>query len=312
MRLLCAIVNWRTPDLTARALRTLVPQLDPRRDRVIVVDNASGDDSVELLRAVVDDEGYRDVAEIVPSEINGGYGHGNNIAFRRGLREASPPAYFYVLNSDAFPEPGAVDTLVRFMDETPDAGIAGSHVRGVDGVPHHTAFRFPSPAGELESTSRLGVVSRVLEASAVALPIPTRTTAVDWVSGASMMIRREVLTQVGLFDETFFLYYEETDLCRRAHDAGWSAYYVPSSSVAHVGSASTKLQDLQRRTPSYWFDSRRHYFLKHHGRRGLWKANAAWLTGSTLLRTRRVLQRRPTETPSKQYRDFIRHGLRSE
>jgi hypothetical protein len=144
----------------------------------------------------------------------------------------------------------------------------------------------------------------------VALPIPKRTQQVDWLAGASMMIRRRVLEEVGLFDEAFFLYFEETDLCRRARLAGWPTFYVPESSVAHIGSASTGMKDLKKRTPQYYFDSRRHYFLKNHGALYLLVANLSWVLGFSVGHVRRRMMNRPDRVHrSRAFVDFIHYNF---
>ena len=131
----------------------------------------------------------------------------------------------------------------------------------------------------------------------------------DWVAGASMVIRRDVLDEIGLFDEQFFLYFEETDLCLRAAKAGHPTYYVPESRVTHIGSASTGLKDLSKRLPTYWFESRRHYIGKHHGKKYLWGSNLAWAGGHTLWQVRRRLQRKPPADPPHLLADFLKFNF---
>ena len=126
----------------------------------------------------------------------------------------------FMLNPDAIAEPNTVTTLLSFFDRNPKAGIAGSRISGLDGAPHTSAFRCPTPLGELESGLRLGIATRVLNRWVVAPGPRTTTGSVDWVAGASFMIRRKVFEDVGLFDEEFFLYFEEIDLCARAAKAG--------------------------------------------------------------------------------------------
>src|SRR5690606_31205032 len=103
---------------------------------------------------------------------------------------------------------------VTYLDSHPEVGFAGSHIHGEDGAPHTTAFRFPSIASEFEGAAKTGPVSKLLKNAIVAPPLPTQTTRVDWLAGASVLMRQKVLDRIGLFDETFFLYFEETDLCR--------------------------------------------------------------------------------------------------
>jgi len=120
------------------------------------------------------------------------------------------------------------------------------------------------------------------------------------------MIRRDVLEKIGLFDETFFLYFEEIDLCRRALLAGWPTFYVPHSSVAHIGGASTGIKETHKRMPPYYFHSRRHYYLKNHGVFYLWLANVCWVLGFSLGHVRRKIMRRPDLVHRKRmFRDFL-------
>lgn len=309
MRLLAVIVNYRTARMTADALGALVPELRAIPGaRGVVVDNDSRDGSYESLRDAIASQGWSDVLGVVRSDRNGGFGYGNNFAIREALRAAAPPEYVYLLNSDAFPDPGSIRRLLEFMDATPRAGIAGSYIHGPDGTPHPTAFRYPSWISEFEAPLGIGWVTWKLNRWVVSMPVPKQPQQVDWLAGASMMIRRRVLEDVGLFDETFFLYFEETDLCRRARLAGWPTFYVPQSTIAHIGSASTGMKDLKRRTPSYYFDSRSHYFRKSHGRAYLWLANFAWIVGYLLGHARRRLMKRPDLVHrSHVFADFIRY-----
>src|SRR5690606_33467105 len=141
------------------------------------------------------------------------------------------------------------------MDEHPDVGLAGSRIENPDGTPRRSAFRFHSLAGEFEKAMRWGVVSKLLSRWIVAPPVQENAHPTDWVSGACMIVRRQVLEQVGLLDEHYFLYYEEQDLALRAARAGWTCWYVPASRVVHlVGQSSgvTGAQRTQKRTPRYW------------------------------------------------------------
>lgn len=315
MKVLTIIVNYRTPELTCKSIRAAMQACAavPGEMKIVLVDNDSGDGSFEKIRQTVEREGWADRVEVRASGHNGGFGFGNNFAMRPALASADPPDYVYLLNSDAFPADDALAELVSYMDANPAAGIAGSYIHGVDGQPHETAFRFPSVLSEFEHAMRLAVLRRLLKSYILPLPIPTQACAVDWLAGASMLLRRQMLDRVGLFDESFFLYFEETDLCRRARLAGWPTVYIPESKVAHVGSASTGLQDATRRVPGYWFDSRQHYFVKNHGHLTLWLANAAQILGGAIFRVRRYVQgqrsRRPL--PERFLRDLIGHMLRS-
>jgi GT2 family glycosyltransferase len=140
--------------------------------------------------------------------------------------------------------------------------------------------------------------------------LPDKTCTVDWLAGASLMMRQNVLDEVGLFDENFFLYFEETDLCRRAKLAGWETIYVRDSEVAHIGSVSTGMKTWDR-MPEYWFNSRLHYFVKNHGRGYAFAATIAHLAGAAIYRVRAVLQGKPQVDPPKFLRDFAAHSVRA-
>lgn len=310
-RILTVILNFRTPDLTLRAATAALADLPGDADEVLVIDNGSGDDSLERLAQGFADRGWdRDPRmRLVASDRNGGFGAGMNFGMRTGMASGARPDFIYLLNSDAWPDPGAIATLRDFLQAHPRAGLAGSHVRGTDDAPHRTAFRFPSVPGEFEASVRTGVISRLLHRHIVAFALPDGATRVDWTAGASLMLRRAMLDEIGLFDETFFLYFEETELCHRAARAGWECWFVPDSRVVHVGSASTGMKSWTR-LPGYWLDSRRHYFTKTHGPAHFLAATLANLAGTGLWRLRCLLQGRPHGDPDHYLRDLVAHALR--
>jgi N-acetylglucosaminyl-diphospho-decaprenol L-rhamnosyltransferase len=281
-----------------------------------VVDNDSQDGSEDVLRAAVaaaqaaGTEGYEHV-EVVQSGRNGGFGAGNNVGIRRALQSDDPPEYVYILNSDAFPAEDAVKLLVDTLDASPRTGIAGSYIHGVDGDPHVTAFRFPTIQSEIETSVAFGPVTRLLQKYVVPIGIPERTQEVDWLAGASMLMRASMLNEIGLFDETFFLYFEETDLCHRAHRAGWKTIYVLESRVAHVGSASTGMKTWKR-IPGYWLDSRRHYFTKNHGAGYFVAATSVRALGASLFEVRRRIQGQASRETEGFVGDLVRHMVKGK
>ena len=312
-RLLTVILNWRSAEMTLRAAEAALRALEGIDGALVIVDNNSGDGSFEVMSEVVAARGWDTGAQavrVLQSGRNGGFGAGNNFGIRAGLPDGSKPDFVYILNSDAFPEPAAIQALLQHLQRHPATGFAGSFIYGDDGVPHRTAFRFPSAAAEFEAQIRFGPVSRLLANSIVAQPIPQATGGVDWLAGASLMMRQAVLDQIGLFDETFFLYFEETDLCRRAALAGWPADYVRESRVMHIGSASTGMRDW-RRIPRFWLDSRLHYFVKNHGRGYACAATLAHLAGGVAWRARLLIQRKDRGDPPFYLWDLTRHHLQA-
>ena len=316
MKLLTVVVNYKTPEMTLASIESTLRALTRVAGgwKITVVDNDSQDGSFDKLCQEVtahqqaNHPGWTRV-EVIASSSNGGYGAGNNIAIRRALTSDNPPEYIYVLNSDAFPAEHAITHLIDHLDCHPQVGIVGSYLHGDDARPHTSAFRFPSIGSEFEGALRLGVISRLLKNYIVPLGAPECTRQVDWVVGASMMLRRRVIEDVGLFDETFFLYFEETDLCRQALLAGWSTVYVRESTVMHIGSATTGMKRWQK-VPEYWFDSRRHYFLKNHGSVYFWTATSARLLGEGLWQLRRRLQGKEDSGPPGQIGQLVRHSIK--
>ncbi len=316
MKLAVIILNFRTPDMTVDAITASVAALVhvPFEWSITVVDNDSGDGSEDKLRAAClqkqqeNTQGW-DRIEVLQSGNNGGFGAGNNVGIRHVMMRDDELEYIYILNSDAFPEEKALVELVTFLDSNADYGIAGSYIFGTDGEPHITAFRFPTIQGELEGAIRLGLVTRLFKNHVVPIGIPETSIDVDWLAGASMLMRVDMIHQIGLFDETFFLYFEETDLCLRAHRKGWRTRYILDSRVAHVGSASTGMKKWER-IPGYWLDSRRHYFTKNHGRMYFAIATMAKLVGRFVWKLRCSISSKVDQEPKGFGRDIISHWLR--
>ena len=307
------IVNYRTPGLVVDCLRSLAPQVRELADaRVVVVDGGSGDGSTETLVADIRQEGWGRWVELLPLADNRGFAAGNNAAIRPWLHSPAAPDYVLLLNPDTVVRPGGVRALVEFMEAHPGAGIAGSRLEDPDGTPQRSAFRFPSLASEFDGGLRLGLVTNLLSRYVVAPTVRDESHEADWVSGASLMVRRAVFEAVGLMDEAFFLYYEETELCFRARRAGWTTWYVPESRVVHLVGQSTGLNSNQtpaRRIPEYWLRSRRHYFSKCHGALYRVACDVAWAVGFLCWRVRRRVQGKPDRDPPNLLVDFLRFSL---
>jgi N-acetylglucosaminyl-diphospho-decaprenol L-rhamnosyltransferase len=306
---LTVLLNFRTAEMTIQALEAVLREMDGIDGAITVVDNDSGDGSFEKLHDTVQAKGWERV-RVLQAGRNGGYGAGNNFGMNQKLPDGSNPDFVYLLNSDAFPEPGSLLVLLNYIRLHPRVGFAGGRIHGEDGELHRSAFRFHTIFSEFETAAATGPISRLLKRHIVALPAPEESQEVDWLAGASLLIRRQTLDEVGQFDERFFLYFEETDLCLRAQRAGWSSVYVPQSRVMHIGSVSTGMKTW-RRMPSYWFDSRLRYFMKNHGVLYAATATTAYLAGALILRTRWLLsaQGRPSGAPEHFLRDLLSHDF---
>lgn len=305
-KVLTVILNWRTAEMTLRAVAAAETAMEGIAGAITVVDNDSGDGSFEKMSAALADHSR---VRVVQSGRNGGFGAGNNVGIRLGLPDGSRPAFIYILNSDAFPAADAIRHLLTYLKANPQVGFAGSFIHGPDGEAHNTCFRFPSVASEFEGAARTGPISRRLAHRAVPLDVPKASGPVEWVAGASLMMRDSVLQDIGLFDENFFLYFEETDLCRRARQAGWATHFVMESRIEHIGSVSTGMKRWTR-VPQYWFDSRWLYFKKEGGRSYAILATMAHVAGGLILRTRRLVQPQVRPDPPHFLRDLLSHALK--
>ena len=306
------VVNYRTPDLTIRCLDALEPARAAFPDlKVVVVDGGSGDSSAARLEQAVRERGW---ASFLPLEVNGGFAFANNRALA-ALAAAGPlPEAIALVNPDARVCAGALEALAALLDREPRAGAVGALLVQEDGRPQSSAFHFPTLRGELCRGARIHLLERVLGVPSSSID-GDAAMEVPWVTGAAVLLRTAALEEVGLFDDGFFLYFEETDLMRRLGRAGWSVWHEPRARVVHDGGASTAIRDPAsgmphaRRMPRYWYESRRRYFALAHGRTYAVLAGLAWLTGLGLWKLRRAVAPREDTGPSHSGRDTIAHGL---
>ena len=220
------------------------------------------------------------------------------------------PDYVYVLNPDTEVRPGAIGSLVRFLEASPQVGIAGGNFEHLDGRIWPIAFRFPTIFSELSHGLQIGIVSRLLRRWTVAWPMIQLTQPIDWICGAAMMIRPAVFDRIGGFDENYFLYFEETDFCNRARRAGYATWYVPESRVMHIMGQSTKVTDekaVLQRFPAYWFQSRRRYFAVTFGVLHAMVIDLIAVLANSLGLMKRLALRRPSVP--YYIRDLISHSV---
>jgi N-acetylglucosaminyl-diphospho-decaprenol L-rhamnosyltransferase len=318
-RLLVVIVNYKTAALTTACLRSLEQEVRSVPGiTVAVVDSASGDGPAlaEAIRA----HGWESWATLKVAPRNGGFSAGNNAAIGPALAAANPPHFILLLNPDTEVRPGALRILLEFMEAYPEIGIAGAGLENPDGTDWPFAFRFMTPSNQLLNGLRLGVLDRLFSSRVVARRMDQdRANRVDWVSGSSMIVRREVFDSIGLMDEDYFLYFEEVDFCLRARRAGWPCWYVPQSRIMHIGGQSTGMTNgetasdrppqKRARVPAYWFESRRRYFVKNFGIARAIAADLAFGIGYACWRLRRRVQRKPDLDPPHMLADFWRHSV---
>jgi N-acetylglucosaminyl-diphospho-decaprenol L-rhamnosyltransferase len=305
------IVTFKSAILTIESLRSLLTErATPGLSlRAIVVDNASGD--LPVIADAVKRFDWSSWVTLVLAPKNGGFAYGNNLGIERAYSSA-PPAYVYLLNPDTQVRPGAVGTLVNFLETHPDVGIAGGRFEKHDGRDDSIAFRFPNMISEVDRGLEFGLVSRLLEPWNTVRHMGQSNERVDWICGASMMIRPEVFGAIGGLDENYFLYFEETDFCWRARKAGFSTWYVSDSRVMHIGGQSTAVTDLTdgpKRLPPYWFESRRRYFIVTFGLVLAMAIDVVAAVAQLLGSLKRILQGRQDRAIPHYLRDLIRFSV---
>ena len=311
MKLLVVIVNYRVAHLTIDCLRSVAEEIGRvPGTHVAVCENGTGDDSAARIQRAIDDNHWASWCTLTAISPNLGFTGGNNAILKPAMESPDPPQYFLLLNADTIVRPNAIKALVDYMDQNPHVGIAGSRLEDPDGTPQRSAFRFQTPISEFEGNLRFGPVSRLLERWVVAPPVKDQAFKTDWVSGASMIIRREVLRDIGLLDDGFYTYFDDIDLCFNAQKAGWPTWYVPASRVVHlVGQTTGISRKSSRRQPQYLFEARRRYFLKNYGPFFAAMADAGMIIGLAAWKVRVLVTGKEDPTPPHIFRDSIRHSV---
>ena len=233
------VVTWNTAELTSQALRRLV-EVDHGCDlRLLVHDNASSDGTPDALSAAVPQ------AEVVRGQRNLGFARAVNLLLAR-----SDAPWFLALNSDAWPEPGAIGALLRTAESRPRAGAVAARLVRPDGVLEHSTHPFPTVG--LALVDALGLRARLPRRWAERRMLQgawdhDRPRQVDWAVGAALLLRRQAVAEVGDFDERFFMYVEDLEWCHRAGRHGWETWFEPTAVVRHVGNASGARRFGERR-----------------------------------------------------------------
>jgi GT2 family glycosyltransferase len=253
-----SIVHYRTPEPLLACLDAVEAARAECSLDVTVTDNASGDDATASRVAA-----RFPAVRWVQNERNLGYGRAHNQALR-----GTDARHLLVLNADAALQPGALGRLVAELDQQLALAVVGPRLRYPDGRPQPSRRRFPQPwTFFVESTQwqRFVPANPLLDRYYVADRPDDEPQDADWLVGACLLVRARAATEVGLFDERYFLYSEEIDWCQRFRAAGWGVRYLPSAEVVHVEGASTRQAPAQR-TAHFW-RNRLRYVETWHGPR---------------------------------------------
>lgn len=300
VRIAAVIINYKTPDLTLAAVRSLYEQMDAQRDAIFVVDNCSNDGSLEVLREAFANEAWPGRIELLASDRNGGFSYGNNFAMCRVDAEA-----YLLLNSDAELDAGALGLMWSALQSDAGRGLVGPLMHGQDGELQNSCFVDRSPWSEFLATAKTGLLTRLFANFGVREVASEEAGGaardVDWLSFVCLLIRGETFRDVGPMDDGYFMYREDNDYCRRARQKGWSVYYLPQASAMHLNKGWSG-KELARQ-PAFYYESRARYFCKFYGWPGLLAANVLWILGRLVHAPREWLGR-PASAPLAAWRDI--------
>jgi GT2 family glycosyltransferase len=254
------IVSYRCRELLRACLGSLDEHPASRRMQVFAVDNASDDGTIEMVKSEFPK------VRLHAARENLGFARANNLA----IREGSAP-YVLALNPDTRVTSGALDRMLALMDERGNIGIAGCRLVLEDGTLDHAAKRsFPTPLSALSHFTGFGrrgnASVRLAQYRAPELD-EHASGPVDAVNGAFMLIRRAALEEVGLFDEGYWMYMEDLDLCYRFRDVGWLTWYEPAATVIHVKAGTSGKHRRPRANYAFHYGMFRFYRLHYAAER---------------------------------------------
>ena len=257
LQLSIVIVSYNVRDFLHQAIRSLDKARSGLKSEIIVVDNASADGSVEMLRSRFPK------VRVISNEKNLGFARANNLGLKRARGE-----FCLLINPDTVVQEDTLRVMLKFFKGNPEAGLAGCKILNPDGTFQLACRRsFPTPwvaFTKLFGLAALMPKSRLFGKYNLTYLETDKTYEVDSVSGSFMMVRRKVYQQVGGLDEEFFMYGEDLDWCFRIQHSGWKIFYVPSTSIIHYKGESTRRSSLNEIRTFY---EAMHLFVeKHHGR----------------------------------------------
>jgi N-acetylglucosaminyl-diphospho-decaprenol L-rhamnosyltransferase len=292
------LVNYNTANLLPRAIGALSDASRNLRVQTIIVDNASRDGSVALIRSQFPE------CSLIANKNNVGFGRANNQAL-----PLVKGRYVLLLNTDAFVGADSLEKTIAYMDGHPKCGILGVRLTGEDGTVQPSARYFPTPwsrfvarAG-LDKLYKHGRIADKLDFD------PKSVQNCDWVTGCYFLVRKTVIDQVGLFDPRYFLYYEEVDHCLAAKKAGWEVVCFLGTTVIHIGGESAKsdseITSSGRQIEAHQIESELLYFRKNNGISGVWLNVVLTALADAIIMAKQILKLRSPLEFSLYFRHIV-------
>lgn len=285
-RITVSIINYRTGQMTLDCVRSVLADAGQWPVHVTVVDNRSDDGSADLIGDWIAAQDPAVPVTLVRSVTNSGYSGGHN----QGMA-AMPADHYLILNSDALLRPGFFDAIHAAISRHPQAGLIVPRLEGEDGEVQNNCFRFAGPTSEFIRGAMSGPVTKLLKHRVVALDADPVDAQIEWASFACILLNGAMVDQIGMMDEGYFLYFEDSEYCLRARRAGWPIVRAPQAVAIHFRGGSGPVKELARarkRAPEYYYRSRARFLTQAHGRAGLIAANLAWHSGRMLAQLRRL------------------------
>ena len=283
MNLTVMLVSYNSASLLPQAIGCLRSAASETKLDILVVDNASRDDSLSVINRECSD------CKLIVNTTNVGFGRANN-----QLLDHFRGGYALLLNTDAFVSPDTLSKTISYMESHPDCGVLGVRLIGRDGDLQPSCRYFPTPFNVFLSRTGLTKLFPGVRLVDDMHWDHASERECDWVPGCYYLIRREVIDQVGLFDPRYFLYYEEVDHCKRVKEAGWKVIYFPHTNVVHIGGESAKsageLSSTGRQLSALQIESEMLYLRKHHGLLGLAFHMILLTVGDAILTLKDVLK----------------------
>jgi len=310
---LIVTVNYKTSRLVTDLILSLQPELSKLgKTHMVIVDNASGDDSVDYLQNYINQNSINWVT-VVASKDNAGYAAGNNLGINTVLNTNKTAERIWFLNPDTKIKENAGSSLIEAINEK-GLHIVGSKLEDDDGTLQCSHFNFPGIISELSAGFRLGLFDKLVKKYLVRTEPSDNPVKTDWLAGASFMVSKAYIETIGLIDDDYFLYFEELDFCLQGKRNNMPCWYIPSSRVYHAVGAATGISDHRKkapRRPQYWFDSRRRFFLKNYGVVKLTGCDLAFIFGYSTWLLRSKLTNNPdlAKEPPHFLKDFIKNSF---
>ncbi len=308
MKLLVVITSYQARDLTLACLQSLAGEVAANPGmKVGICDNGNEDDTASFLNQAVVDNGWQDWVYIKTVTPNRGFSGGNNVILNDALESDADYDYYLLLNADTIVRPCAIKRLLETASNNPEIGIVGPRVEDTKGGAQVSCFRYISPLSEFIRSAETGPITKLFKKWDVPIQPSKNPITPQWTSFCCALIRKEVIQEISVLDEGYFLYFDDVDYCRSAQNAGWGISHQPEAVVVHLKGQSNpvvKNAAMLQRRPGYWYRSRSWYFNKFYGRAGLLTANLLWHGGRVISLLRELVGNKKPHICEREWLDI--------